>query len=440
MDSILGQIGVVQGVEEDIFAEVLQAAQTAKSNSVHAGSSSSEPQRASLTTLAQSIIENQEIAQDENGGDLELTEEMRAIINKRKLRNKRKANVLDENFMKERYSAADCNYGDSAEPKIDVLNEHVREALTRKKHNGTSNVDASRRTCPLCFRDLESLSELQISKHVERCSRRGTSSRQNMYSFVDDDDDDNDEGDDNYDTHNVTSSSSSRASSCIKASNKASYAQITASSYSASSTARNDRRNRKEAADDHDIVVDVDDEADDTSDDLADEAIDITSDAGVKKDDWEEKDYLRRRARLSAQDKAETDTPFATKVYTQAWQNLFEYQREGCRWLFNLYREGVGGILADEMGLGKTAQVCVHFGSLGKMNVRLHREQPQPPAIPLRQAMFLIICPATVLQHWLREMHRWAPLMRTGVFHTISTTGKELGSLASTGTCLITCS
>jgi SNF2 family DNA or RNA helicase len=50
------------------------------------------------------------------------------------------------------------------------------------------------------------------------------------------------------------------------------------------------------------------------------------------------------------------------------------------------------------------------------------------------QPIFLIVCPATVLEHWLQEMHRWAPFVRTGILHAISSTGKALTALASKGT------
>lgn len=37
--------------------------------------------------------------------------------------------------------------------------------------------------------------------------------------------------------------------------------------------------------------------------------------------------------------------------------SLFPYQRFAVRWLWDLYKQGVGGIVGDEMGLGKTVQV-----------------------------------------------------------------------------------
>ena len=38
-------------------------------------------------------------------------------------------------------------------------------------------------------------------------------------------------------------------------------------------------------------------------------------------------------------------------------QYLWEYQREGVRFLYDHYRQGHGAILGDDMGLGKTVQV-----------------------------------------------------------------------------------
>ncbi|RYY72131.1 DEAD/DEAH box helicase, partial [archaeon] len=42
---------------------------------------------------------------------------------------------------------------------------------------------------------------------------------------------------------------------------------------------------------------------------------------------------------------------------------------------------------------------------------------------------FLIVCPATLLHHWVQEMHTWCAHMRTCVLHAISQTGREMGML-----------
>lgn len=113
------------------------------------------------------------------------------------------------------------------------------------------------------------------------------------------------------------------------------------------------------------------------------------------------------------------------------------------------------------MGLGKTAQLCVHFGSLARdyahsSSISMSTLSPSmnspnetssssakfssknryagPVRIPLRKreeasSIFLVVCPATVIHHWLRELHVWAPLMRCVVLHSISATGGELSRL-----------
>ena len=93
------------------------------------------------------------------------------------------------------------------------------------------------------------------------------------------------------------------------------------------------------------------------------------------------------------------------------------------------------------MGLGKSCQLCIHFGSLA----RLYNKQnptlstPSSSTTPFStssllarenaSAIFLVICPATVLQHWLREFRMWVPQMRTVILHSVSKTGGELCKL-----------
>jgi hypothetical protein len=45
------------------------------------------------------------------------------------------------------------------------------------------------------------------------------------------------------------------------------------------------------------------------------------------------------------------ETEYGTQVLRGTWDKLYQYQRDGCKWLFGLYEEGVGGILGDEMGM-----------------------------------------------------------------------------------------
>ena len=97
---------------------------------------------------------------------------------------------------------------------------------------------------------------------------------------------------------------------------------------------------------------------------------------------------------------------------------------------------------ADEMGLGKSCQLCIHFGSLARLynkqnltttsstssfSTSLHTSSLL--AREHASAIFLVICPATVLQHWLREFRMWVPQMRAVILHSVSKTGGELCKL-----------
>jgi hypothetical protein len=82
---------------------------------------------------------------------------------------------------------------------------------------------------------------------------------------------------------------------------------------------------------------------------------------------------------------------------------LLPYQTTGVLWLYELYRRRVGGILGDEMGLGKTVQVAALFGALHTMNLM---QQPS-----------LVVCPATIVAHWVRELTTWHPQLRVFVLH-----------------------
>lgn len=71
----------------------------------------------------------------------------------------------------------------------------------------------------------------------------------------------------------------------------------------------------------------------------------------------------------------------------------YPYQQIGLQWLGFMARHSVGTILADEMGLGKTLQVIAVL--LAEV------EAARRPN--------LVICPATLLENWRRELARFAP-------------------------------
>lgn len=75
------------------------------------------------------------------------------------------------------------------------------------------------------------------------------------------------------------------------------------------------------------------------------------------------------------------------------------YQKSGFLWLKTLRENGFGGILADDMGLGKTLQVI----SL------LLSEQEECDAGEKERRRSLIVCPASLVYNWQKEMERFAP-------------------------------
>ncbi|MBO5197339.1 MAG: DEAD/DEAH box helicase [Lachnospiraceae bacterium] len=73
---------------------------------------------------------------------------------------------------------------------------------------------------------------------------------------------------------------------------------------------------------------------------------------------------------------------------------LRPYQITGYKWLRTLSDNSLGGILADDMGLGKTLQSIVYIAACQKEN----------PA-----ALFLIVCPSSLVYNWMDEFDNFAP-------------------------------
>lgn len=94
------------------------------------------------------------------------------------------------------------------------------------------------------------------------------------------------------------------------------------------------------------------------------------------------------------------------------WDQLLEYQREGLQWMLRLREQGVGGILGDEMGLGKTIQTIALMATL-----HVSEELNQP---------ILIVCPATVMKQWVREIQAWWPPLRVVLLHSSSSTSGRI--------------
>ena len=82
---------------------------------------------------------------------------------------------------------------------------------------------------------------------------------------------------------------------------------------------------------------------------------------------------------------------------------LRPYQQKGFSWMVQLNKQGFGGCLADDMGLGKTLQVI----SL------LTAEQQEMQAGEKELRRSLIVCPASLVYNWQKEITRFAPQLKT---------------------------
>ncbi|OJJ63700.1 hypothetical protein ASPSYDRAFT_255812 [Aspergillus sydowii CBS 593.65] len=79
-----------------------------------------------------------------------------------------------------------------------------------------------------------------------------------------------------------------------------------------------------------------------------------------------------------------------------------KYQLEGLEWLKSLWMNGLCGILADEMGLGKTVQAISLIAFFKEHNV---------------SGPFLISAPLSTVSNWVDEFARWAPGIKTVLYH-----------------------
>ncbi|MFJ2555866.1 MULTISPECIES: SNF2-related protein [unclassified Streptomyces] len=82
---------------------------------------------------------------------------------------------------------------------------------------------------------------------------------------------------------------------------------------------------------------------------------------------------------------------------------LRDYQVRGLDWLHRMTSLGLGGCLADDMGLGKTITLIA---------LHLHRQTDPSAAGPT-----LVVCPASLMGNWQREIERFAPGTPVRRFH-----------------------
>ncbi|MGJ5752443.1 SNF2 family DNA or RNA helicase [Streptomyces puniciscabiei] len=95
---------------------------------------------------------------------------------------------------------------------------------------------------------------------------------------------------------------------------------------------------------------------------------------------------------------------------------LRDYQLRGLAWLDLMTSLGLGGCLADDMGLGKTVTLIA---------LHLKRARSEPT---------LVVCPASLLGNWQREITRFAPGVPVRRFHGLGRTleGLEGGFVLTT--------
>src|SRR5262249_6755098 len=84
--------------------------------------------------------------------------------------------------------------------------------------------------------------------------------------------------------------------------------------------------------------------------------------------------------------------------------NLRLYQETGLRWLWFLYCNGLSGLLCDDMGLGKTHQAMALMTAISNLHLP-------------KKALFLVICPTSVIYHWQEKLATFLPHLRVQLFH-----------------------
>jgi len=93
---------------------------------------------------------------------------------------------------------------------------------------------------------------------------------------------------------------------------------------------------------------------------------------------------------------------------------LRPYQRRGVAWLGEMADLGLGGVLADDMGLGKTIQLIA-------MHLHRHRDGRDPGPT-------LVVCPATLVGNWQRELARFAPAVPVHRYHGTDRSLDDVGA------------
>jgi len=124
----------------------------------------------------------------------------------------------------------------------------------------------------------------------------------------------------------------------------------------------------------------------------------LHADSSIPKDQSEDEWHLPHPVR--------PDTLFegGFRIPGDIYPSLFDYQKTGVQWLWELYSQQVGGIVGDEMGLGKTIQIIAFLAGL-----HYSKKITKP---------IIVVAPATVMKQWVNEFHTWWPPFRVSILHT----------------------
>ncbi|PNS17136.1 DNA repair protein rhp26 [Sphaceloma murrayae] len=132
----------------------------------------------------------------------------------------------------------------------------------------------------------------------------------------------------------------------------------------------------------------------------------VTGDANGAEGDEHDADMIDEGEEWHQPHPTRADTEFegGFKIPGDIYPSLFDYQKTGVQWLWELYSQQVGGIVGDEMGLGKTIQIISFLAALH------YSKKLTKPVI--------VVCPATVMKQWVNEFHSWWPPLRVSILHT----------------------
>ena len=111
--------------------------------------------------------------------------------------------------------------------------------------------------------------------------------------------------------------------------------------------------------------------------------------------------------------RADTDLGSGYRIPGDIYPSLFDYQKTGVQWLWELYSQQVGGIIGDEMGLGKTIQAIAFLAGL-----HYSKKITKP---------IIVVAPGTVMKQWVNEFHTWWPPFRVSILHTSGSGMIDLG-------------